>query len=231
MSKVIVIPDIHGRDFWKIAKDKIDEVDRVVFLGDYFDPYRYEFPKLTNEELYQSTYKNAEEIIQFKKDNMDKVILLYGNHDWAYLNEDYRASRFDREHYIDIHNLFGDNSSLFTNAHIEDSFLFTHAGLSEEWLGLYKYDNILEYLNGDVEIPVLMMCGRFRGGYDVVSGPMWQDYREFKLYAHPYKEYKLIFGHTQLDKTGDYVHEDNWWCIDSRACFLLDTETDKIILI
>lgn len=33
---LIVVPDVHGRDFWKTAKDY--DCD-VVFLGDYLDPY------------------------------------------------------------------------------------------------------------------------------------------------------------------------------------------------
>lgn len=35
--KVAVIADIHGRDFWKKAKEK--EYDKVIFLGDYLDSY------------------------------------------------------------------------------------------------------------------------------------------------------------------------------------------------
>ena len=42
MSKILLIPDIHGRDFWKKAKDFEGE---IVFLGDYLDPYRFEFDK------------------------------------------------------------------------------------------------------------------------------------------------------------------------------------------
>ena len=34
--KVLVIPDVHGTHNWEIAKSKINEVDHVVFLGDYF---------------------------------------------------------------------------------------------------------------------------------------------------------------------------------------------------
>ena len=43
MSKIFIIPDVHGRDFWKKAYDYVDKVDEVIFLGDYLDPY--EFPK------------------------------------------------------------------------------------------------------------------------------------------------------------------------------------------
>ncbi len=34
-KKVLVIPDIHGETFWKAPVQKyIDQVDRIVFLGD-----------------------------------------------------------------------------------------------------------------------------------------------------------------------------------------------------
>jgi len=35
----IIVPDIHGRPFWKEVFDYDAE---VVFLGDYLDPYRSE---------------------------------------------------------------------------------------------------------------------------------------------------------------------------------------------
>lgn len=35
----MVVPDVHGRDFWREpVKKYIETVDRVVFLGDYLDP-------------------------------------------------------------------------------------------------------------------------------------------------------------------------------------------------
>ena len=40
---ILVIPDIHGRSFWKEAvSDKIEKVDKVIFIGDYLDPYPWE---------------------------------------------------------------------------------------------------------------------------------------------------------------------------------------------
>jgi predicted phosphodiesterase len=61
MSKIIIVPDVHGRTFWRLAKEKINEVDQVVFLGDYLDPYPVEgiSPKKAIEEL--------KKIIDFKK--------------------------------------------------------------------------------------------------------------------------------------------------------------------
>ena len=42
MSKILIVPDVHGRKFWHKAIEMIDEVDQVVFLGDYLDPYSHE---------------------------------------------------------------------------------------------------------------------------------------------------------------------------------------------
>lgn len=89
MSKVLIIPDVHGRPFWRKAKEKINSVDKVVFLGDYLDPYGYE--GITRENAIEE----FKEIIQFKVDNPDKVILLLGNHDCAYCYDFGSASRYD----------------------------------------------------------------------------------------------------------------------------------------
>ena len=37
-KKILIIPDVHGRQFWKKAVGSGD-YDKVVFLGDYLDPY------------------------------------------------------------------------------------------------------------------------------------------------------------------------------------------------
>ena len=75
MSKILVIPDVHGRPFWKQAVEKYgDEVDRIIFLGDYLD--RYE-----NEDISRKQEReNFKEILDFKLENKDKVVMLLGNH-------------------------------------------------------------------------------------------------------------------------------------------------------
>ena len=36
---LLIIPDIHGRSFWKKAvEENIDRVSKVIFIGDYLDP-------------------------------------------------------------------------------------------------------------------------------------------------------------------------------------------------
>ena len=36
---ITIIPDIHGRVFWKKAVDSASKDDTIVFLGDYLDMY------------------------------------------------------------------------------------------------------------------------------------------------------------------------------------------------
>ena len=83
MSKVLVLPDVHGREFWKKPCENIDDFDKVVFLGDYLDPY--DFDGIT----VKMAIENFKQIIDFAKKNTDKVVLLLGNHDMPYFSDTY----------------------------------------------------------------------------------------------------------------------------------------------
>ena len=75
MGKILIIPDCHGRQFWKDAcLNHKGEFEKIVFLGDYLSPYPHE--EITNKKAID-VFK---EIIEFKKKNLKKVILLMGNH-------------------------------------------------------------------------------------------------------------------------------------------------------
>lgn len=76
MTNILVIPDIHGRTFWKEPIANKDEFDHIVFLGDYFDPYPSE--SITQ----QVSINNFKELVNsFTEDEIDgKVEFLLGNH-------------------------------------------------------------------------------------------------------------------------------------------------------
>lgn len=62
MGKILIIPDIHGRQFWKNAcLNHKDEFERIVFLGDYVSPYPSE--DISNEKAIEI----FEEVLKFKK--------------------------------------------------------------------------------------------------------------------------------------------------------------------
>lgn len=71
---IMVIPDIHGRKFWREAiENNLSKVDKVIFLGDYFDPYN-------ESNLEEDIIMMMEHIIKLKLNEPDKYILLIGNH-------------------------------------------------------------------------------------------------------------------------------------------------------
>lgn len=71
MSKILVLGDTHGRTIWKFIIDK-EAPDKVVFLGDYVT---------THEGISAGIQlNNLEDILTFKEDFPDKIILLRGNH-------------------------------------------------------------------------------------------------------------------------------------------------------
>ena len=75
MTKLLIIPDVHSRVFWKEATEKYDqECDKIIFLGDYLDPYLDE--GITRKEAIRT----LEEVIEYKLNNKDKTVLLLGNH-------------------------------------------------------------------------------------------------------------------------------------------------------
>ena len=59
---MLIIPDIHGRTFWKECIETKRENEIVVFLGDYLEPYSNSIENISHEEAYQ----NLIEIIDYK---------------------------------------------------------------------------------------------------------------------------------------------------------------------
>ena len=124
-KKVIVFGDIHGRDCWKKVIENFN-ADLYIFLGDYF----------TSRELIsiEDQIKNYEEILKFKTENPDKVIMNIGNHDteamkyyWAVCYPQF-CSTYLREE--DNKQFFLDNTQW---CYTVDNIVFSHAGISEVW--------------------------------------------------------------------------------------------------
>jgi hypothetical protein len=165
---MLIIPDIHGRTFWKDAV-RGRENEKIIFLGDYVDPYPEEglpedaLPRSFEEvaKMQLDSIQNLNEIIEFKKAHMDNVILLIGNHDAGYMFYDTGIckSRHDYKNQETIYHIFCDNFDLFQIAYEEfingKRYIFSHAGLSKEWMidshGYFGYDinpdNIVEIAN------------------------------------------------------------------------------------
>ena len=95
-NMIYVVPDVHGRKFWDVIKNHLNEKCDIVFLGDYVDPYSHE--GVTKEQAFE----NFKEIIDIARRN-NNVHLLLGNHDLEYmLGTDVCNCRCDGERYDDI---------------------------------------------------------------------------------------------------------------------------------
>jgi hypothetical protein len=216
--KILINPDIHGRVFWKYSIEHKNEFDKIIFLGDYLDAYSPDL--LVNEE------DNFKEIIQFKKDNLDKVILLLGNHDCSYINSKILSSSRYNPFKADIyHKLFNDNLDLFQLIYIYDKYLFSHAGVYEGWLKMchINLDDLINYNLDRLATPLNILDYR-RGGYGDIGSCIWADVSDSETQPLV-KEYYHIFGHTQLRFQ---VITNDFACLDCRVPFSLDCETGKI---
>ena len=70
-ERYLVIGDIHGKTIWKDIIKK-ENPDKVIFLGDYVTTHE----GISSEQQIS----NLKEILTYKEENSDKVILLRGNH-------------------------------------------------------------------------------------------------------------------------------------------------------
>ena len=157
-NDLIIIPDVHGRGFWREAVERHPE-GQFIFLGDYLDPYEYE--DITTEEAFQG----LEDIVRFKEEHPDSVSLLWGNHDLHYLYPELLGSRYDSDHAERNAHYFHDHQTLFGIAHETEAagkrFLFSHAGVGMEWLrhnfpGLKAEEVHATLLNDLVGYPAFM---------------------------------------------------------------------------
>lgn len=234
MSKIIIIPDVHGRSFWRNAV-KGHEGDRIVFLGDYLDPYAWE--GITPEEAYEALL----DIIALKKAHPDNVTLLLGNHDLGYLDQHICTCRMDWRRKTDIHDTLLENLDLFDLVHIEPAaglnLLFSHAGISEKWAREYgnlfgegRFDPLAlnRALHDEKARPALLRslsCVSWsRGGGDDFGSPVWADVNDFLEGDRLLGGYLHIFGHT-LHEGGPINVRDHGLCLDCAEAFYLPCES------
>ena len=227
--KICSLGDIHGKSIWKKILfgsiqnynhwrtelnngivDYMDsdypyrKYDKIIFIGDYVDSFTESNVQILN---------NLEDIIHFKKQYSDKVILLIGNHDSQYIKAAAGTMSGYRETmHVDLRELFTNNINLFQIAYQIDNKLWTHAGVTNKWKlncvdGLkdedYRFydmtkdmDNIADLLNFMFESnnKDLYIVGKRSGGYSDMPSPLWCRPSEWEY--DPLPGYQQIVGHT-----------------------------------
>ena len=229
-TPVIIIPDIHGRDFWRWTVSHCKEEDIVIFLGDYLDPY-------DDEWIYWSdAYQGLLDIIALKREHPEKVLLLLGNHDLHYLFPAIRGSRYNEYQAEKIRKTFVDNMDYFQMAAEFEiggrRYLFTHAGVNKVWaekhVGLFgpvekitaETFNRLMFKEAFVE--ALGDISKLRWGSDRAGSMVWADVEEFEWSEARLPEVIQVFGHT-LQDNGPRVIDNSMYCLDCKSTFVLNT--------
>lgn len=222
-TEIVIIPDIHGRTFWKEVVQSNKECP-IVFLGDYVDPYR-------DEGIIDSdALANFKEIIAFAKDHNNMTLLL-GNHDIHYLLPGIEFSRYSRQYSQDIRQIIEDNLDLFRLAHHisnnDTDIVFSHAGILSSWLERKGLRNmgakeICKHMNEhhkdkDYLYNLAEEVSTYRGGWSGAPSPVWADVRDH-LDEQSSSDFYQVFGHTQLT---EHIVTEHWACLDCREAFVL----------
>ena len=269
--KTLTIGDIHGRNGWmelthgsvnNFREWKVNvehgqradspyfstypymQYDKIIFIGDYMDSF-----DVSNAEMKI----NFIDIIFFKQQLRDRVVLLWGNHDVQYVIDGRQCSGFRPELLYDMRELFRHHHDLFTMAYEESTtdgkkYLWTHAGVTSGWLELLdetiklpanRFSNIIalrnpqtvsEKINAawDFNLAELYNVDRDSGGRSAWAGPLWV--RPRKLNAYPLSGYNQIVGHTAFNQiTKKEVNTNGSECVHYFVdCF--DTVVDALEL-
>ena len=204
--KILSIGDIHGFDSWKKFVIDISNYDKVIFVGDYVDEYH-----LSNSTILN----NLLDIIEFKNNYSDKVVLLLGNHDYQYAIRPPKmeilghCSGYRADMHFDLYDVFHNNLKLFQFSYQYENYIWTHAGIHRGWYEhfLTEFKKVSDFegtisdklnLAFEFELDCLLDCGFKRKGHSKVGGPLWADKTE--TWDKPLKNYHQICGHTPTDK-------------------------------
>ncbi|HZY39739.1 MAG TPA: metallophosphoesterase [Mucilaginibacter sp.] len=199
--KHIAIGDLHGRDNWQHINTKI--YDKIIFLGDYVDSH-------TLSDL--AILENLKKIIALKKRQPEKVDLLLGNHDAHYFHYPrFQCSGFRPTMQRGLTALFRNNAHIFRIAYQKGNYLFTHAGVTNNWYNeILRSPVLLEICEQEKTLAgqlnrlertkhngILYDAGIERGGYGY-GGPLWADLKEtFTDMLHGYNQ---VVGHTCVEE-------------------------------
>lgn len=225
--KIGVIPDLHSKQVWKKFIKDNPHIEKWVMLGDYCDDY----PPTSDKQIYD----NLVEIIEFKKTNPDKVILLWGNHEAHYLHDDFGCSGFRASMKASLQNLLKDNQKLFQYAYQIKNYLFTHAGLTTHYIEYLKkhgveltgpnYADQINQIAQTHNFKLLHVIGRSRGGWDEWGGVLWEDKSAFWGGRILPEDLHQIVGHSKVEGIANGY---NVFATTKsiRFCDCLDTQTE-----
>lgn len=219
IMKTLVIGDLHGRTQWKFITAN-EDYDKVVFLGDYFDSHE----NITHE----AQIKNFEDLLTFKSDSPDKVVILYGNHDHSYYCGE-RCSGYNPEYADRISEVIkeADQLSYLQAVYVQDDVIMSHAGVSKYWLQNIACKESPSEIT--LEDPSIFDFNYVTGvdyyGDTISQSPIW--IRPKSLVSNALEDYRQIVGHTPYLKP--VVFNDRIYCNDLMPLYYIMMEDGDII--
>ena len=194
--KILVFPDIHQKtDLARKIFEKLSpQVDKVVFLGDFFDSY--------GDTVYQAAM-----IAEFVKDiiHNPKVVCLFGNHDISYRfnNGTSYCPGYSQQKSFAIRDRLSEAEwGRFKYFHQEDGVVYSHAGFCNKVL--IKHDilwnnrnlqNVADETDASYrhnEPSFYTAVDYQRGGNSDFGGVLWCDWKYLSL--NP--AFSQVVGHT-----------------------------------
>lgn len=209
MSKVCVIPDIHGSHEWEKAKDI--KADYYVFLGDIVDSWNNNHPDQVQNVLNFAAW--------VREDPAHRIWLL-GNHDWSYLSQSrngHNCSGHQWEHAPEIRAALLANKDLIKLAFELDGWVFSHAGFSKYAVAAMKNE-----LHRIIEVHPKSDRTHFDSQEDY-HAYMDELYKSFKPWDE--NEYSIeLLNKIFSDRMKDYPENPDKWAgfdekLDWNGCF------------
>lgn len=239
-GRYLVLPDVHQNLPWTeaVLSEEVEDVDGVVFLGDYFDA------KIDNPP---SAYDTAAFFARLESRLEKPVTFLVGNHDLPYLYDlqemdtgprggpnPYPCSNYDPSKSAQIHRAWPASfRSRLKCLALVNGNLLSHAGLHPSHLPVAT-EATLESLDAELQRnlrdmlapshPAFASVSPVRGGFDPVGGITWLDWRYEFEDGLPWPQ---IVGHTALEKP---QQNGRSWNLDTKGKHyaILDSDTVDI---
>ena len=191
--RIIGIGDTHGKSIWKEIVSKEKDADLYICIGDYVDSFNIS----GGDQL-----TNLQDIIQYKKDNMEKVVLLIGNHDFQYYpgSPDIgNYSGYQPTMLASFQQLYDENKKLFKMCYVHNNIVFSHAGFTETFveqkIGTFSEGNVNDIFFYSPKSFKFYNEDRSSGGDDIHQSCIWV--RPQSLDKDAISQVQVI-GHTSI---------------------------------
>lgn len=223
---ITIIPDVHHhiKEVEQILC--IENPDKVVFLGDWFDDF------YDNEAMSRKTAR----WLVGRMDRYKEDVFIWGNHDvhYGFPSSFIRCSGFEQSKCNAIRDIMRPaHWERFVFHHWEGPWLMTHAGLTKSHtsgvtdipLWLREEERAAQFALRRSSGHWILAAGMARGGSAPFGGLIWCDVSEFlpirgvnQVFGHTPQQSKRVWKYDTKRRTGNTTDSKNY-CIDTYLAY------------